>query len=127
MINYEVPTLFHGTDLRFVSLSEEHRKMYNDICHLFINILYSVYQPFFKSKERFLREDIRNANPELAKNIDEAIANLSLMTMSEEWQYGDFYLTSKKMNAKLYALQAFAGGEIGFTAYHLIKGVITVR
>ena len=122
----KLPTLYHGTDLRFVVLPEEYRKRYIDICHTFIKGLSGLYHPFLhqqgEDKIELLLEEEKKQNPKLAGNIKEAVNNLMMMNFSEEWEYGDFYLTSNKISACMYAHQSFAGGELGFTAYHLLKG-----
>ena len=122
----KLPTLYHGTDLRFVILPDEARKKYNDICHMFINALSELYHPYIhqqgEDKIELLSEEQKKKNPQLANNIRDAMNNLFMMNYSEEWEYGDFYLTSNKTLACHYAHKAFAGGEIGFTAYHLVKG-----
>lgn len=123
----KLPTLYHGTDLRFVILPEEVRKRYIDICHMFIKALSGLYQPYLhqqgENKMELLSEEQKKQNPKLAENIREAMSNLMMMNYSEEWEYGDFYLTSNKISACMYAHKSFAGGELGFTAYHLLKGV----
>ena len=123
----KLPTLYHGTDLRFVKLPEEARKSYIDICHMFIKALSGLYQPYLhqqgENKMELLSEEQKKQNPKLAENIREAMSNLMMMNFSEEWEYGDFYLTSNKHSACMYAHKSFAGGELGFTAYHLLKGV----
>ena len=122
----KLPTLYHGTDLRFVTLPEEVRKGYSDVCHMFIKGLTCLYQPFLhlqgKDRIELLSEEQKKQNPKLADNIREAMNNLIMMNISEEWEYGDFYLTSNKDSACEYAHKAFAGGELGFTTYFLIKG-----
>ena len=122
----KLPTLYHGTDLRFAVLPEEYRKRYIDICHMFINALSCLYQPYLhqqgENKMELLSEEQKKQNPKLAENIREAMSNLMMMNYSEEWEYGDFYLTSNKISACMYAHKSFAGGELGFTAYHLLKG-----
>lgn len=121
-----LPTLYHGTDYRFVNLPEDIRKTYHKCCHVFIKELSKLYSPYIHQQRQdkigFLSEEQKKDNPQLAKNIEEAMTNLTAMQCSEEWEYGDFYLTSNKVSACMYAYKSFAGGELGFTAYHLLKG-----
>lgn len=125
----KLPTLYHGTDYRFVKLSDDQRKVYTETCNMFIDCLSEFYLPYINNRDPdpnktgFLNEEIEKNNPKLTHNIIDAMNNLMMMKFSEEWEYGDFYLTSNKTSACVYAHNAFAGGELGFTAYHLIKGV----
>ena len=123
----KMPTLYHGTDYRFVRLSDDQRKVYTETCKMFIDCLSVFYLPHINNRDPnktgFLSEETEKNNPKLTRRIIDAMNNLMMMRFSEEWEYGDFYLTSNKSKACIYAHQAFAGGELGFTAYHLIKGV----
>lgn len=113
----KLPTLYHGTDLKFVNMTDESREEHNNFCFAVIKIA-RYFSQFIDEKI----DDLDKQNPELAGNIRKALNNLKMIGVSEEWEYGSFYLTSNKDSACLYALKAFAGGEIGFTAYYLIKG-----
>lgn len=122
----KLPTLYHGTDLRYVIMPDEIRKNYQAYCHVLIEALKGLYNPFihreYDHQMDFISEEQKKQNPQLVHRIQEAMNNLFAMQFSEEWEYGDFYLTSNKHIACMYAYKSFAGGELGFTAYHLLKG-----
>ena len=122
----KLPTMYHGTDLKIFNLSDEDRKKFNKACVKSIAALRDFYRPYLhqknNEKNEVLTKEQEEQNPGLSNYIYKALSNLRMMNLSEEWEYGDFYLTSSKMLACLYANQAFAGGEIGFTAYFLIRG-----
>ena len=120
----KLPTLYHGTDLKSVCLTDEERKIYKDACFIVIKLLYDYYKPYLYDNQKLLSYDQKKQNPELADNIGRAMSNLlAILNHCEEWEYRDFYLTTNKMLARKYANEAFAGGEIGFTAYYLIRGL----
>ncbi len=118
--------LYHGTDARFATLSEEYRKTYLDACSIIINKLFDKYTPYLYSNDdtrlkNLIREDRLSAFPNLIKEINSTCAILRLNASGcKEYEYGDFYLTSNKFSATIYAIQAFAGGEWGNHAYKLL-------
>ena len=122
----KLPTLYHGTDLRFASLPEETRKGYCIFCHSIINGLRDVCRPFFapgNDRVELLNEDIKNQYPDLSDKVHKALSNLMMMGRSEDFQYGDFYVSSQKWEAIMYAFDAYVGGELGFNTYYLAKGL----
>lgn len=122
----KLPTLYHGTDLRFAFLPEEARNTYTQNCHSILEGLRDLYWSYImdgvEGKE-LLSKNLHNQYPELSANINEALANISMMGWSEDFQYGDFYLTSRRHEACMYAHKAYAGGELGFNTYYLARGL----
>lgn len=118
--------LYHGTDARFATLSKEYRKTYLDACSIIINKLFDKYTPYLDFNDdsglkNLISEDCLSAFPNLIKEINSICAILRLnVSGCEEYEYGDFYLTSNKFSATNYAIQAFAGGEWGNHAYQLL-------
>lgn len=60
-------------------------------------------------------------DPKILENLLEALLDITNSRMSEEYEYGDFYITSQRLNAVMYAQKAFSGGEFAFAAYALVK------
>jgi len=122
----KLPTMYHGTDMRFALLPEDIRKTYLHLCQSILNESWSIFKPYIipgEDRKELLSEDIRNQFPELNSKVKDALNNLMMMGWSEDFQYGDFYLTSLKHQAAMYAINAYAGGELGYTTYYLAKGL----
>ena len=122
----KLPTMYHGTDMRFALFPEEIRKAYLQFCQSIIGGTKDLYQPYIlpgEDRKELLSEDTQNLCPDLADKVKDALNNLMMMNWSEDFQYGDFYLTSHKHQAAMYAINAYAGGELGYTTYYLAKGL----
>ena len=93
---------YHGTDLTFVTMPEDFRKLYQSYCKYFRETLFGKFYPYHPMGET-------------------DIVDITSSRMTEEYEYGDFYITSDRLNAVMYAQKAFAGGEFAFSAYALVK------
>ncbi len=110
--------LYHGTDAKIVRLSAEDRKEYVALCQ-------KVADEAFAFIDGFGIEKASNAlkDGELESWVKEAHGNMQAQTQGHGWyQYGDFYLAKPLLNACIYAMHAFAGGELARNAYRLAKG-----
>lgn len=139
----KIPTLYHGTDARFVRMSKEERMEYLDKCKKVIDYLWELFQPLWTTTE-IIEIPLPNGEKGYAPERKiEIIANklcskenriikcnfFESLSRVEAWkngntqyQYGDLYLTSVRKTALNYARRAFAGGETGLNAYRLIEG-----
>lgn len=118
---------YHGTDLFFSSMPEDFRKLYLEYCKYFRETLYPSfyeYHPIGESDDTRIRSLLGKAaeeDPKILKNLLKALLDISSSRLTEEYEYGDFYITSRRLNAVMYAQKAFAGGEFAFSAYALVK------
>ena len=118
---------YHGTDLVFSSMPEDFRKLYLEYCKYFRETLYPrfyQYHPIGESDDTRIRSLLGKAaevHPKILENLLEALLDISSSRLTEEYEYGDFYITSHRFNAVMYAQKAFAGGEFAFSAYALVK------
>lgn len=118
---------YHGTDLVYSSMPEDFRKLYLEYCKYFRETLYPKfyqYHPIGESDETRIRTLLGKAaeeTPKVLENLLEALLDITNSRMSEEYEYGDFYITSQRLNAVMYAQKAFSGGEFAFAAYALVK------
>ena len=136
-----VPTLYHGTDARVVNMSKEERNSYLNHCKVVTGFLWSVFKPFMEIEDFFFKRDgvegtLKRRKIERYKeayiekfgecewcNFFEKLQMVgSKEEGSESYQYESFYLATSKERARNYARRAYAGGEQGLIAYHLIKG-----
>lgn len=118
---------YHGTDLRFVSLSEEVRKGMQSYCCYLREVLCRRFSPYYdlgdkdhKRLKELLGESI-DREPKILENLVEGMADVMMSKKSEDYEYGAFYITSNIFYAHMYAEKAFAGGEFAFAAYALAK------
>ena len=118
-----MPRLYHGTDLRFVKIHEDVRQKYLAFCKSLINDFIKIYEPYITNKESISEQIAILDKSNIASDLHSAISVLSLVNCSEEFEYGDFYLTSDKYEACQYAHNAFVGGELANTTYHLYKAL----
>ena len=118
---------YHGTELVFSSMPEDFRKLYLEYCKYFRETLYPrfyQYHPIGESNDTRIRALLGKAaevHPKILENLLEALLDISSSRLTEEYEYGDFYITSQRLNAVMYAQKAFAGGEFAFSAYALVK------
>jgi len=123
----EIPTLYHGTDLRFAKLPEDLRKNFLAYCHYLREVLYAHFSPYYSINEpsheslKSFMEDVQDENPKLFENLREGLCDIMMSKISEEYEYGSLYLTSWMFSAIDYAKKAYAGGEFAFAAYALAK------
>lgn len=118
-----MPRLYHGTDLRFVKIPEEVRQKYLAFCKSLINDFIKIYEPYITDKESISEQIAILNKSNIAFDFNSAISVLHLMNCSEEFEYGDFYLTRDKYEACQYAHNAFVGGELANTTYFLYKAL----
>jgi len=125
MIN--LPTLYHGTDLRFATLPEDIRKSVLVYCNYLREVLYLKFSPYYILNEpnheslKAFMGNVIDDQPKLLENLIEGIGDIMMSKMSEDYEYGSLYLTSSILSAFHYAKKAFAGGEFAFAAYALAK------
>lgn len=118
---------YHGTDLVFSSMPEDFRKLYLEYCKYFRETLYPKfyeYHPVGEEDDTRIKALLGKPAEEdtrVLKNLLEALLDISSSRLTEEYEYGDFYITSHRFSAVMYAQKAFAGGEFAFSAYALVK------
>lgn len=118
---------YHGTDLTFVTMPEDFRKLYQSYCKYFRETLFGKFYPYHPMGEtdnkriKALLGKAADDDPKILDNLSEAFVDITSSRMTEEYEYGDFYITSDRLNAVMYAQKAFAGGEFAFSAYALVK------
>ena len=114
--NIILPTFYHGTDARFVSLPEDIRNKYLEVCKSVINLLFDKFWPYYYPDKEKLKELIpfSNENKKVIADLEEAMLRIRCNVLGlGDYQYNDFYLTSNYLSACLYAKQSYAGGETG--------------
>ena len=104
-------TLYHGTDARVIRMSNEERKAYVAGCNFVIDKLCHSFGIL---------------EPSRVKELGIELYTLLFMIQqrnkkSEFFQYNVLCLTNLYDRAMYYANHSFAGGEVGFLAYNLIK------
>ena len=118
---------YHGTDLTFATMPEDFRKLYLRYCKYFRDTLFNKFYPYHPVGEtdneriKALLGKAANDDPKVLDNLLEALVDITSSRVTEEYEYGDFYITSDRLNAVMYAQKAFAGGEFAFSAYALVK------
>lgn len=123
----DIPTLYHGTDLRFARLPEDIRKRYLAYCYYLREVLYVhfaqyyiINEPKHESLKSFMG-DVLGDHPKLFEILKEGLSDIMMSKISEDYEYGSLYLTSWMFSAIKYAKKAYAGGEFAFSAYALAK------
>lgn len=119
---------YHGTDARFVRMSDTERLCYLERCGRAINYMWPFYRQIWDMEANIgaLRERIRDE--QLAHLVTYAcLMHQSYLNGSGRYQYGDLYLTSYLLKAADYALEAFAGGEFARIAYRLYQGALELN
>lgn len=139
------PPLYHGTDARIIEMSDKERQQYIENCNICIDYLWEQYKPYLvqeqcqttingqlayiqKNKlEQFKDLLTKRGNPYMYINLLTAV-NRTECYKSESglYQYGYLYLTGDKEKAKRYAIDSFAGGELGLNAYRLLEGAFVL-
>ncbi len=131
--------MFHGTDLRFVKMTKEERTEYLNNCKKIIDYLWDIFLPLYikvevtqelPNGEKIIVLESRLKQFCIEKGQNCLYGNLfrylsiveSIKNKSPFYEYKYICFTSGKKRAEKYALDAKAGGEIGFIAYNLIKG-----
>ena len=128
------PKLFyHGTDLRFVNIEEDIRKLIYTYCYYLREVLYRRFSDYYdiedkdhKRLKELLGESIENT-PKVFENLLEGLQDILMSKISEDYEYGALYLTSNLFYAHMYAEKAIAGGEFAFAAYALAKAARVAR
>lgn len=114
--------LYHGTDARFVRMSDADRNAYIDNCREAINYMWPFYQHMLE-KDPSLEELSDLMDDVMAHNVSEAIlVYRSSVNGSGQYQYGDLYLTSDLRTAIDYAASSYVGGEFCRLAFRMYQG-----
>ncbi len=119
----DTPIMYHGTDLRMVSMSEQERINYKNKCFSLAEYLWPNFSEclnlgdFYQELKRVVskKKGVSEWN-----NFWHAINCYSAyINKCQFYQYesGCIYLTNLKFRAEEYARKAFAGGELGMIAY----------
>lgn len=117
---------YHGTDLRYINLPIDVRKNFLAYCYGLRELLYfrfSQYdiQDLKHSKLKELLGDVVDKEPKVFENLIEALNDVFMSKMSEDFEYGSFYITSNIFSAYMYAKKSYAGGEFAFAAYAMAR------
>ena len=113
--------LYHGTDIKLFSFSDEGREDYFNSCKRIREFLL----PLYKTLGTDTYYPLKNAclDNELIQSIEEADRSLLFQNMGDlQYQYGDLYLHSLLSVAWGFANKSFGGGELGTSTYYLILG-----
>lgn len=114
--------LYHGTDRKTLSWSEEERTSYHDSCLRVVNHLKDFYDGNADNLSCRLSES--GLDQGSIGQIEAAVRRISaIIKPNSLYEYGDLYLTSDWINAWGFANNSYGGGELGTTAYNLIVGV----
>lgn len=142
-----IPYLYHGTDARIINMSNEERNQYIADCKLVVDYLWNLFKPLFSSYEMTqiivegkqatvnTRKIEKYKDLFVSQNLEILYNNLlEKLWMTEtskegnqQYQYGGLYLTSSEITARHYAVNSFAGGEIGLTAHRFIEGAEIIK
>ena len=123
----EIPKFYHGTDLKVAALGDQTRKIFQTASLEVAKFLYMKIEEFEKDNgdiSQLFDEPFKSDKNFLAGLHGAQTNMLTHLSGSEDFQYGDFYLTTHWPDAVQYAQGAFAGGEIGTTAYYLTKAAL---
>ena len=118
------PTLYHGTDARIVSMTEEERKSRKDLCKEVATQMWSYFEPHFENMHTLKAPLKFEEDQILWLNLYNALVSYKAkINGNEQYQYGDdcLYVTNWDEMAKRYAGRSFAFGEIGLIAYRMIE------
>ena len=114
---------YHGTDARFVRMSREQYRDYITRCDEAIAYMWPFYQQLLSEDPLLLNLENLLSNKDLAHNVREAcFIHRRYLDGSEQYQYGDLYLTWDLKKAIKYAYGAFVGGEYARKAYRMYQG-----
>ena len=117
------PIMYHGSDLRIVSMSQEERIAYKNKCLILAEYLWPNFSECLQLGDYYRELNARVSNDvglSYWNNFWYAINCFSgYKNNSESYQYDNdvIYLTNLKYRAEDYARKAFAGGESGMIAY----------
>lgn len=117
------PKLYYGTDARFLTLSADIRQLYDNVCTLMINELYPKFSPYYAPT----RNEFKNLFDEhrvviSQKEINDLVSAMWKIRMSSYGnQFGSFEVHNLRIFACSDAIVSFAGGNLGWAAYVLIK------
>ena len=126
------PTLFHGTDLRIASLSDQKRFAYKDACLVTAKYLWQFFEEYsnFESPLIFDKLDTLKKKlpheifPNLYANLlDKITPYKAFLNGSPKYQYDKIvtYVCSSQIGAKRYPYRSFAGGEMGLIAFRMLE------
>lgn len=121
----KLPIMYHGSDLRIISMSQDERVDYKNKCLYLAQYLW----PYF-SKCVELGNFYSELKTRISKDLGESYwinlynalcCHSGLLNNNQFYQYDNnvIYLTNLKSRAENYARGAFAGGETGMLAYRL--------
>lgn len=137
--NFKKPTLYHGADLRFISLSKEERKKYKVECTHVANFLWAyLFDDIFdfemkitSFKNSFLKATLTESGiPFLYENLNNVLSMFySYLNNAPKYRYdeGVTFFCTDILGAKSYAMRSFAGGEMGLIAYRMIQGAKALK
>ena len=121
---------YHGTDARMVIMSEVERRQYKQACMTAIDYLWPFFEPYYQRDVmvKELKEPLGYYDDRaLYANLHDALTRKhARMTGNQLYQYDCFYVTNLRGRAKSYAFRAFAGGEIGLTAYRMYQAALKI-
>lgn len=138
----KIPSLYHGTDLRFVEMPKEERTIYLSNCNKIIDYLWERYLPLLKKETvkkisdsgevMFCFEDkiqqmkqffYDNKKQVLFSKLRDILCKIELNKNNLSlYQYDCLCFTENDYLAEIFAHNAFSGGEKGYIAYYLICG-----
>lgn len=126
------PILFHGTDLRIASLSDQERFAYKDACLVAAKHLWLFFEEYsnfenpliFDKLDTLKKKLPQESFPNLCANLlDKLTLYNAYLNGSPRYQYDKkvTYVCSAKNGAQNYANRAFAGGEMGLIAFRMLE------
>lgn len=126
------PTLYHGTDMRIASLSDQERYAYKDASLIVAKHLWQFFEPYSHLEDPRIFDKLDTLKQKLPQELfPNLFANLcdkitlyqAYLNGSPRYQYDKdvTYLCSGQLGAKNYAYRAFAGGEIGLIAFRMLE------
>ena len=126
------PILFHGTDLRIASLSDQERFAYKDACLVAAKHLWQFFEPYSHLENPMIFDKLdalklklpQEDFPNLYANLcDKIILYKAYLNSSTRYQYDKVvtYVCSAQTGAQNYAYRAYAGGEMGLIAFRMLE------
>lgn len=121
-----LPTLYHGTDLRIVLMTEEERRTFKEYCKKVLDYMWKIYENSYDEISSGKFKDVLGVTKwhNLCNALTVSSANHN---GNEQYQYDSFHLTTMKVKAEDYARRAFAFGEIGLAAYRMYVAAISLN
>lgn len=127
-------SLYHGTDARIVSMSDNERAAYKKGCLLVVDYIWDVFREEYdyhlmRNYRQPLGYDARTAEPwHPWLRLVGAMNHIGgYKNGNQQYDYSSFYLTGLRNRAIDYARDAFAGGESGMIVYDFVKAIEIVK